>query len=132
MPDQPEWIEEYSRSLNDIDELDASQSELDPLDEIYRSEQVYVENSANQAHLKQLLQNIGERKKYASRIFWLVCGWLGFVGIIVFISGLEGHLFGGIRLSLPESVIIALITTTTINVIGIFLFVMRYLFSTND
>lgn len=132
MPDQPDLAEEYINSFNDIDEINASQLELDRLDEIYRNEQVYAENSANQAHLKQLLQNIDERKRYASRIFWLVCGWLGFVGAIVVISGIEGHVFWGIKFSLPESVIIALITTTTINVIGIFLFVMRYLFSTND
>lgn len=99
MPDRPEWAEKYTNLFDDIDEFDALQLEQEQLDEIYRSEQFYAENSANQAHLNQLLQNIEERKRHASRIFWLVCGWLGFVEAIVVVSGLEGHFFGALDLA---------------------------------
>ena len=69
-------------------------------------------------------QNIEERKKYASRIFWLVAGWLISMVIIVVLQGFK--LFG-FRLS--TSVLMALVTSTTAGVLGTLTIVVRYLFS---
>lgn len=129
MPNQRSGSEAYIDLLNDLENFDTPRLDPDDFDEIYQLEKDHAQVSTEQAHLRQLLQNIDERKKYANRIFWLVCGWLSFVGAIVLGAGIQGHLLGCTVFHLPESVLIALITTTTINVIGIFLFVMRYLFS---
>ena len=72
-------------------------------------------------------QNIKARKRYANKLFRLIKCWLYFVATLIFIvavdvSGLP------IAFSLPEPVLIAVLTTTTVNVIGLFVFVVRYLF----
>jgi len=79
---------------------------------------------------KQLVSRLNEaedlhkvRKKYANRLFWLVVGWL--IAVLVFIA-LAGFKIKGFTLS--DKVIIAFITSTTINVIGLFLVPARWLF----
>ncbi len=61
------------------------------------------------------------------RVFWLVVGWLIFVGIVVVADGIK-PVWNNDRFDLSDPVLIALITTTTINVIGLFFIVLRYLF----
>ena len=81
-----------------------------------------------------LRQNITERKKYAHRIFVMICIWLASVFLILVLEG-----FGSagttlsierttIRFNLPSSVILAVVGSTTINVLGIFYIVTNYLF----
>jgi uncharacterized membrane-anchored protein len=99
----------------------------DSPDEFSQLEEDYTARREETARIKQLEQNIEERKKYANRIFCLVCYWLVFVGVLVLLNGVQGC-FTWIPFRLSDAVLIALITTTTINVIGVFLFVVRYLF----
>lgn len=66
-----------------------------------------------------------QRKAYADNIFTFLCIYMIIVFVILF---KHGCLFNGFELS--DSVIVALITTTTANIIGIFVFVVRYLFNT--
>ena len=70
-------------------------------------------------------QNIAERKRYASRLYWLIVGWLISLIIIILIQGFDCTPFG-----LPTSVLLAFITTTTAGVIGLLALVLKYLFST--
>ena len=99
----------------------------DSPDEISQLEEDYTARREQDARIRQLEQNIAERKKYANRIFYLVCSWLCFVGALVLLNGVQDW-FTFIPFHLSDAVLIALITTTTINVIGVFLFVVRYLF----
>ena len=99
----------------------------DSPDEISQLEEDYVARREQDARIRQLEQNIAERKKYANRIFYLVCSWLCFVAALVLLNGIQDW-FTFIPFHLSDAVLIALITTTTINVIGVFLFVVRYLF----
>jgi hypothetical protein len=62
-----------------------------------------------------------ERKKYATNIFWLLVAFLGATVAIVTLSGLRA-------LCLSDTVIVTLLATTTADVIGIFIFVVKYLF----
>lgn len=73
---------------------------------------------------KSYEQNINERKKYAGRIFALICYWLAGVFLLLLADGESGltHFF------LPEGVILAIIGSTTLNVLGIFVIVTHYLF----
>ena len=92
-------------------------------------EQQDLENQERQARLRGLIQDIGERKRYAKRIFYLVSLWLAGVFILLifqcFLS--PWHVF-----ALSDNVLMAAIGGTTINVIGIFVVVARYLFPRRD
>jgi hypothetical protein len=62
-----------------------------------------------------------QRKRYAFLLFGLSAVWLVFIGIFLILAGLE-------KLKVADSVLIALISTTTANVLGLFYIVARWLF----
>ena len=64
-------------------------------------------------------QNRKERKKYAKWSYWIVSAWLFWIVLLVSTSKC---------LHLDNSVLITLLTTTTINVLGLVFIVSRYLF----
>jgi hypothetical protein len=70
-------------------------------------------------------QDINQLQRYAGRIFWLVVAWLSGTFALLLLQGFLGpnHWF-----NLDDAVLIAAIGGTTINVIGIFIVVARYLF----
>ena len=75
------------------------------------------------------------RKSYASRIFYLTVAWLIMVVLLVTATGItlperDGFWDGfyHVQFHLPESVLIAFIGTTTINVIALLLAVTAWLF----
>lgn len=94
--------------------------------------------------IKALKQDRKERKRYAGKIFVLICAWLGIVLGIVVMAGFKGNL--PIRVNpwprsmidpyrwewtpfeLPETVLLALIGGTTVTVLGLFAIVANYLF----
>ena len=77
------------------------------------------------------------RQKYAKNIYRLTYLWLIFIGFIVLLTGIGNlHIkiewlgldFNLFEFNLSDNVLIAFITTTTINVIGIIYIVARWLF----
>ena len=68
-------------------------------------------------------QDRRERKNYADKVFKLVLGFLSVSMLVVIASGIKT-----LCLNLSDSVLIALLTTTCANVVGIFLIVVKYLF----
>lgn len=76
--------------------------------------------------LKNYSQDIVLRYSYANNIFGLVCIYLVVVGFIVVSSG---RTFVDFHLS--DSVLITLLTTTTANVLTLFVLVVKYLFPSN-
>ena len=89
------------------------------LPEFYTSQE--VQDLAAKAGIQEKLSEITARESYASKIFWTLIAWLIGVYALIILVGLE-------TLTISDSVLIALVTSTTINVIGLFGFVMRYLF----
>ena len=77
--------------------------------------------------LENKKQNRNQRKSYGNRLFWFLCGYMILVFLILFFCGFS---LSGFTLS--DTVLVALITTTTANVIGIFAFVVHYLFPTKN
>lgn len=73
--------------------------------------------------LENKKQNRNQRKSYANKLFVFLCVYMGLVFLVLLLCGFS--LFG---FTLSDTVLVALITTTTANVIGIFAFVVRYLF----
>jgi predicted anti-sigma-YlaC factor YlaD len=96
----------------------------------------------HRADMKAQKQNRRERKKYARYIFWMVANWLIAILIVVLLNGFKTFNFKatiaslpwiistdfGLNFNLTDAVLIALITTTTINVAAFFLAVTQYLF----
>ncbi len=70
-------------------------------------------------------QDIEERKKYTSKIFWMCVGWLSVVLTYLFLSGV-GYL------QFSNSVLITLISATTTSILSILIIVVNYLFKTKD
>jgi hypothetical protein len=75
------------------------------------------------AFLGDQIQDREERRRFAPRIYWATIAWL--VAVLATIV-LEGFGVGGFQL--PDAVLIALITSTTLNVISVLVTVVRYLF----
>lgn len=77
--------------------------------------------------LQGLEQDIGLRKQFAWYIFYLIVAWLAAAFLVLAFQGFSisicGHFF-----KLSDSVLLALIGGTTVNVLGIFVIVVRYLF----
>jgi len=93
-------------------------------------EQTRQEMEALEAEYKRLLvegkrQDIEARKEYANKIFILISVWLGCMIVITLLAGF-GSKCGWFKMA--DSVLIALITTTTASVIGLFAIVANYLF----
>jgi hypothetical protein len=74
--------------------------------------------------LRSLKQDIDERKKYAHRIFCLMCSWLGMAFVILILDGFQHKT----NFYLTQPVLLALIGGTTADVLGIFYIVTHYLF----
>lgn len=66
-----------------------------------------------------------QRKGYADKIFVLLCVYLFIVMVLLYFNG-----FG--LTQLDSSVLIAIVTTSAANVIGIFILVAKYLFHTKE
>jgi hypothetical protein len=84
------------------------------------------------AELDDLKQDIRARKRYARYIFALIVCWLVAVFFLILSEGISRLPFFGDAFSLADSVIIALISGATANVLGLFVFVVRYLFPVRD
>lgn len=85
------------------------------------AQKIALEDSREELENKK--QNRSQRKTYANKLFMLLCVYMALVFLVLFFCGFS--LFG---FTLSDTVLVALITTTTANVIGIFAFVVRYLF----
>lgn len=72
--------------------------------------------------LKGQQQDIAARQKYARNIFWMIIVWLIAIYVLVIMEGLN-------IINLADSVLITFISGTTINVIALLGFVVKYLFS---
>lgn len=133
-------IPEKLRSILDKINLESSKNEPkqeerteikdDEIELIRKREEVKTMTVANKIRNEELenrRQDRAQCKVYADNLFTFLCFYMILVFFILYKSG---SLYNSFELS--DSVIIALITTTTANIIGIFAFVVRYLFKTPD
>jgi hypothetical protein len=125
MPPQPPTPDSPSNAdLMVIAEPEAAPPEASP----EQAKQLSFELALAEQQLLEIEEARDQRRKYARRIFRLVCCWLVLVGYTV-IAQAFGVGFGQYgRFHLDNSVLIALITTTTATVIGVFAIVLNYLF----
>lgn len=86
-------------------------------------EQRWFSRERKRVELLGLINDLEARRKWGERVFWLLVGWL----IADFLCVcFQGFTYNGFHVSDP--IIIALITTTTVNVLGLGYIVANYLF----
>lgn len=102
-----------------------SQNDKDNLPENQLKEKLNdIQIKLNQQDVFDREQDREQRRIFADKIFSLLCVYLLVVGLIVIGCGNQNGAF-----HLSDSVLVVLITTTTANVIGIFILVVKYLFN---
>ena len=101
------------------------ESEWGGFEEDYSSKREAIEIAQLQEELDSKRQDRIQRKEYANKIFNLLRIYLLAVFVILCCNGFNFF-------SLKDPVLIAIVTTTTANVIGIFYFVAKYLFHTKE
>jgi hypothetical protein len=120
----PQPVAESEKTAADAVRRERDQAELDQLREVNKEllEKLRAVN-------EELRQNTEQRKTYANRLFLVMVAWLAFVASNVLVQGFGVGIYkyGG-RFRLADSVVIALITTTTATVLAVFLAVANYLF----
>jgi len=105
------------------EELKAKNDEPDRL-MTYQYEKLALANERLEDENERLRDVHELRKEYIPKLFGLTCIWLVVVTVFLWRAA------GGRDFYLYDNVLIALITSTTINVIGIFLIAARWLFPT--
>lgn len=137
---------EHNQDPQQESEIESLRQEIRILQESqYVDKQKEADYQLQLARLGAYVQDTKERKKYASHIFYLVAGFLFFVLVIVWLSGVKDFYlinpYHGDKVSLirntphfsfsfqlDNSVIITLLTTTCANVIAFLYVVVNYLF----
>jgi hypothetical protein len=93
-------------------------------DDIKKNEQE-LKNKYQELVNKNYSNLIKMRESFANKIFYFICVYSIFVGIILFFEG--GH-FGCDKIDWDTNVIITLITTTLAQVFGLMFIVLHYVF----
>jgi hypothetical protein len=124
-------LAEFRERLSQLSDAEALNTETSCDDEIKDEERFFekgqrdYEQEIKDAELVSLKQDIDLRRKFAWAGYWMNIGWLVAILLIIVSAGFHFYRFG-----LPDSVLLALIGTTTANVLGVLYIVMRYLFDT--
>ena len=122
-------LEDVSKGIIDANlEEDANLSFRD-IEKEYQLEELKIkklETELRKEHLENKKQDRIERKEFADKLFTFLIGFLICVLLVVLLDG-----FKFICFELTDTVLLAILTTTAANIIGIFVFVVKYLFNTN-
>lgn len=111
-----EQQEKKTHLSKDDEEMLRKEAEIDALQ---------TENDIRKEELKGRVQDREQRKEFAIKIYHFLCFYLSAVLLLVILSATPL-----IKFELTEGIIITLLTTTTANIIGIFILVVKYLFAT--
>jgi len=78
--------------------------------------------------LNEQISMLNHRKTFSHLIFWLSAFWLVFIAVFLWYMSCRKDVYGDPVKPVSDSVMIALITTTTVNVLGYFYIVAKWLF----
>ena len=96
----------------------------DPADvRLAQDEERWFAKERSRVQLQGLINDLEARRKWGERVFWLLVGWL--IADFLFVC-FQGFGYNGFHVSDP--IIITLISTTTVNVLGLGYVVANYLF----
>ena len=108
-----------------LTELEKSKAEVRGLEDAVRGldfEKKYIDLRSDYEKLDSDRQDREERKVFARRIFWLLAFFIFATLLIIFLVGFD-------VLDLSDAVLITMLSTMSANVIGIFIYVVKYLFN---
>jgi hypothetical protein len=111
--------EALTRSLKDVSNVPDPET---------RQEEDDLEKEHARAILRGVKQDIEERKKYAKCFFILACFWLAAITVLLLLQGFGSFWFGLMPFKVADTVLLAVIGSTTVNVLGILYVVANYLF----
>ncbi len=111
------------KKLSLLSSLPSDKSQM--TEEYLASKKSSVEVELLKEKLEGRKQDRKQRGEYANRIFSFVCIYMFAIVIMVILVGFH-------VLTLGNSVIITLLSTTTANVIGVFIIVAKYSFHNQD
>jgi hypothetical protein len=123
MPPDPDFVQKLTKVLTAS--LKGVSNVPDPQT---LQEEDDLEKEHAKANLKGLKQDIDERKKYAKCFFVLACFWLVAITGLLLLQGFGSFWFGLMPFKLADTVLLAVIGSTTVNVLGILYVVATYLF----
>ena len=106
-------------------ETERKRQEINTASKQEKVRELRARNDHQEEDLKGKKQDRKQRKSFSYLIFIFLCVYLELVFVILFFSG-----FSGLAFRMADSVLITLLSTTTVNVIGIFILVVKYLFPT--
>lgn len=115
-------IEKYNKYDEKLNDNDKDNEHL--IIHSLRLKEIEAKDLAN----AQYKQNMDLRKEYANKIYRFIIYWSIFVGIILFLQGSNYKLD---KLYWDVSIIITLISTTFIQIIGLMLAILKYIFPVN-
>lgn len=131
-----------SEDLGD-DDTEEAENLAEKESQAYYSDRINQAKAAIEEEKAEILkQDRLERQKYAKYLFKLVCAWLLGVYSIIILGGLSAstiridvddiphleRIDGLPKFELSDTVLLALIGGTTVNVLGLFIIVANYLF----
>jgi len=108
---------------NDIDKDAFLKSQREEIE----NESRRVDVDIRREELEGKRQDREERKDFADKIYYLLIGFLVVVFSIIFLSG-----FDSIQFTMSDVILTTLLATSSANIIGIFIFVVKYLFKSNS
>jgi hypothetical protein len=123
MPLDPESASRLARALAGKIKNASTEPQPETLEE-----EEDLETQQARALLRSLEQDISERKKYARHFFVLACCWLAAITVVILLQGFGSFWFGQMPFKLTDPVLLAVIGSTTVNVLGILYVVANYLF----
>lgn len=116
--------EEREEAKTELSEEDAAKLKRDA-----EIDAIRTANDLKKEELKSKIQDREQRKEFAKKIFIFLCIYLFVVFSTVICSAVESDCM---KFTLSDNVLITLLTTTTANMIGIFILVVKYLFNTKE
>ncbi|HEV2862575.1 MAG TPA: hypothetical protein VGX48_16290 [Pyrinomonadaceae bacterium] len=117
-----------AEDIQRVAQAEASRAEANPSlfiaeQEHLKAEQLRLKNKRLTDELQEAKELHKYRKRYTSRLFWVIVLWLIAVNVYVILTATRKASF-----DLPDGVLIAFITSTTVAVIGLFVIVAKWLF----
>ena len=114
---------DIQKKISDLDKTDetviASSETLSS--EVLSAMEKKTDIELKKEELEQRKEDREQRKQYSKKLFIFVCVYLSIVVLVVIFCGCQ-------CLTIDSKVLIALLSTTTANVIGLFAVVAKYLF----
>lgn len=124
--------EELARRIREAAEADGppekvANEETRDLSIDLEEHRIWFDVKVLQDQFVQIQQNHNLRVSYTGRIYRLVVTWLGCVVACVLLAG-----FGCWGFRLSDAVLVAFITSTTVNVVGLFVLVAKWMFPSGN